>query len=66
MRLSVEDERGHGRPPRLDPALAPVSGGVQGLEPDATLAKELPGRRAARSGRVPEEQDLVHCAMIAG
>jgi hypothetical protein len=35
-------------------------GGVERLELDAVLAKELPGRRAAASGRMPEESDLGH------
>src|SRR4029077_7138407 len=56
---AVDHPRRDDRPPRPLPArltLATVSG-VQRLELDAALAKELPGRRAASSGRVPEESD---------
>src|SRR5262249_27229509 len=42
------------------PLTLPAVGGVQRLELHATLAKQLPGRRAAPSGRVPEEDDLAH------
>ena len=38
---------------------------VQRLELDPVLAKELPGRRAARSGRTPEERDGHHSGMIS-
>jgi len=58
----VDDEGGNDRPPRLVPApraLAAV-GRVQRLEVDPVPAKELLGRRATPSGRVPEEDDAAH------
>ena len=63
-RPAVEDERrDRGAAQCLPPALALATvARVQRLELDPPLAKELPGRRAARSGRVPEEGDAAHCA----
>ena len=38
---------------------------VERLELDPLLAKELPGRRARRSGRLPEQRHALHSAIIA-
>ena len=63
----ADDERRDDRPSRLGPApraLAAVPD-VERLELDPLLAKELPGRRARRSGRLPEQRHSFHSAIIA-
>jgi 2-dehydropantoate 2-reductase len=63
----ADDERRDDRPARLGPAaraLVTVPD-VERLELDPLLAKELPGRRARRSGRLPEQRDSFHSAIIA-
>jgi 2-dehydropantoate 2-reductase len=63
----ADDERGNDRPPGLRPpprALAAVPD-VQRLELDPVLAKELPGRGAGSSGRLPEQRHALHSGMIA-
>jgi hypothetical protein len=59
---AVDDERRDDRSSRLQPvalALASVPG-VQRFVDDPALAKELLGRRTARSGGVPVQRDAVH------
>ena len=66
-RRPADDERRDDRPPGLRPpprALAAVPD-VQRLELDPLLAKELPGRGAGRSGRLPEQRHALHSGMIA-
>ena len=66
-RLAADDERRDDRPAGLGPAASaftPVVD-VERLELDPVLAKELPGRRAGRSGRLPEQRDAFHSGMIA-
>ena len=63
----ADDERRDDRPARLRPAaraLVTVPD-VERLELDPLLAKELPGRRARRSGRLPEQRHSFHSAIIA-
>src|SRR6478672_525764 len=61
----ADDERRDDRPSRLGPARCAVAPDVERLELDPLLAKELPGRRARRSGRLPEERHSFHSAIIA-
>jgi 2-dehydropantoate 2-reductase len=61
----ADDERRDDRPPRLGPTPSALAPDVERLELDPLLAKELPGRRARRSGRLPEERYAFHCAIIA-
>ena len=53
-----------GRPASAQ-ACAPSPADVERLELDPLLAKELPGRRARRSGRLPEQRHSFHSAIIA-
>jgi 2-dehydropantoate 2-reductase len=64
---TVDEERRDDRPSRLLPparALSPVAD-LERVERDLVLAKELPGRGAGRSGRLPEERHAFHSVMIA-
>jgi 2-dehydropantoate 2-reductase len=66
-RRPADDERRDDRPPGLRPpprALAAVPD-VQRLELDPVLAKELPGRGAGCSSRLPEQRHALHSGMIA-
>jgi hypothetical protein len=61
-RRAVEDERRDDRTSGRLPAAGPLAGvaDVQRLEGDAVLAKELLGRDARGSGRLPEERQTLH------
>jgi len=61
-RRAVEDERRNDRTPGRLPAAGALAGvaDVQRLEVDALLAKELLGRDARGSGRLPEERHTLH------